>query len=284
MLLPVPSLGRLDVGDDGVMRIARIFPTKTSMSPVDEDVYFGAPDLFTSRYDEIHISVTFTWDIPKAKMMANWWQGYGRIKIGGVAINGESIEPMIEGKYLKKGITITSRGCPKECWFCMVRKSKLIELEYFPKGNIIQDNNILSCSERHLDKVFSMLKTQKQIEFKGGLDKRKITPDIAQELKKLRIKSLWLASDSTPELRQLEKAINILRDADFKQDQIFCYALCGFDMADEEKRMRKIFQMGALPFAQLYRNTQDDIRYSKEWRRFQRRWCRPAIIKSYVGG
>lgn len=38
------------------MRIARIFPTRTSTSPTDQDVYFGGSELFMPEYDEVYIS------------------------------------------------------------------------------------------------------------------------------------------------------------------------------------------------------------------------------------
>ena len=126
------------------MRIARVFPTKTNMCPDDAYAYFGPPIGLIPYFAEIHISCNFTWDIPKAKLLAEQWAPYGEVKIGGVAIDGETDQPFISGMYLKKGITITSRGCPNNCNFCQVRKG-LIELKDFPMGNIVQDNNILAC-------------------------------------------------------------------------------------------------------------------------------------------
>jgi len=260
--------------------IARVFPTKTSMCPTDEHAYFGDPNLFTPHYDEVHISVTFTWDIQKAQRLQRAWDPYGIVKMDGVAINGESNQPMIEGMYLRKGITITSRGCPYGCWFCEVAGKKLIEFNHFPRGNIIQDNNILACTETHLLKVFDMLKTEKQIEFKGGLDKRLLNKDIALELKKLKIKSLWLSCDDSSQIKKLSKAIEILQSVGFRQNQIYCYVLCGFNMLEEEKRMREIFSIGAIPFCQLYRDKNNSIEYSKDWKHFQRTWSRPAAIKA----
>ena len=174
--------------------IARVFPTKTSMTPTDEHSYFSTPDLFTPNYDEIHISCQFTWDIPYINFLKEEWSRYGKVRVGGVAIDGESDQPFVSGMYLKKGITITSRGCPNKCSFCMVRKG-IVEFDEFPVGNIIQDNNILACTNKHWDLVVSMLKTQRAIEFKGGLEKYRVTPKIADDLRGLRIKTLWLACD-----------------------------------------------------------------------------------------
>ena len=48
---------------------ARVFPTQTNMTPTDTDAYYGPPDLFTPRYDQVLISATFSWDRPRAQ---NW--------------------------------------------------------------------------------------------------------------------------------------------------------------------------------------------------------------------
>lgn len=44
------------------MKIARVFPTKTSMSPTDPLAFFGPPtlDAIAAEPDEVHISVTFS--------------------------------------------------------------------------------------------------------------------------------------------------------------------------------------------------------------------------------
>ena len=43
------------------MNIARVFPTKTSMTPTDPLAFFGPPtlDAIAAEPDEVHISVTF---------------------------------------------------------------------------------------------------------------------------------------------------------------------------------------------------------------------------------
>jgi len=261
------------------MRVARVFPTRTSMSPIDADAYFSTPDLFTPKYDEVHISVTFTWDIPKAKRLAEAWRDHGRVKLGGVAIEGESDKPFKAGMYLKKGITITSRGCPNNCSFCMVRRG-LIEFDEFPEGNIIQDNNILACSDRHRELVWSMLRKQKQVNFRGGLEARRITPRISEDLRSLRIQELWLACDHPNAVKPLRKACEILKKSGFTRNHLRCYVLIGKDMAEEEQRLRQVWGAGCMPFAQLFKDKDNSLKYSKEWRQFQRKWARPAIIRS----
>lgn len=255
--------------------IARVFPTRTSMCPCDKDAYFGPPDLLTPHYDEVHVSCQFTWDIDKARVLADQWKDHGRVRIGGVAIHGESDRPFVAGVYLRHGITITSRGCPNRCKFCMVRKG-LVEFDTFPEGNRVQDNNILACSDRHWRLVMAMLKKQRDIEFSGGLDKFRISSQVAEDLRGLRIKRLWLACDQASGIRPLRQAVGILHKVGFTRSHIYCYVIIGDDARENIHRLREVWKAGCMPFAQLY---QPGV-YSKAWRAFQRRWDKPQIIRA----
>ena len=135
------------------------------------------------KYDEIHISCAFTWDIEYAKYLAKEWANYGEVKIGGPALNDKGGN-FVSGKYLKVGVVITSRGCPNNCSFCFVpkREGKLRELPIV-EGNVIQDNNLLACSKSHIEKVFTMLKKQKRIDFSGGFEASRITDKIVEKLR-----------------------------------------------------------------------------------------------------
>ena len=48
------------------MKIARVFSRRTKASPTDDLAFFDVPGLFPPKVNEVHISVLFTWDIPKA--------------------------------------------------------------------------------------------------------------------------------------------------------------------------------------------------------------------------
>ena len=54
--------------------IARVFPRKTTATPIDEYAFIGEPGLFIpDDITEVHVSVTFTWDIPLAERLARIW-------------------------------------------------------------------------------------------------------------------------------------------------------------------------------------------------------------------
>jgi len=263
------------------MRIARVFPAKTNMTPIDKDAYYSYPDLFTPKYDEVHISTVFTWDKERAERLAVAWEHYGRVKIGGCAYDdrGGEFKP---GIYVRNGITITSRGCPFNCKFCFVpkREGRIRELD-IKEGSTIQDNNFLACSKQHRSKVYDMLRTQRAIEFKGGIDARLLTDWDIDQMRGLRIKSLWFACDQKESIKPLRRIVDKLKV--FPSYKKRCYVLIGFNKQEEEERLKTVYGLGFYPFAQLYKNGSNK-KYSKDWRNFQRTWARPAAYKSYMSG
>ena len=89
-------------------RIARVFITKTSMTPDDELSFIDCqpPLLALPEIDEVHISVTFTWDMRRAEQLAKEWEACGvPVKMGGPAFNQKGGE-FTPGLYVKKGMTI----------------------------------------------------------------------------------------------------------------------------------------------------------------------------------
>ncbi len=261
--------------------LARVFPTRTSMSPTDRDAYFGLPSSYQKQhYGEVHISVTFTKDIDKVPLLKDEWTKYGKVKIGGPAYNNRGGE-FVPGMYLRKGVVITSRGCPRSCTWCLVprREGRIRELP-ITEGHIIQDNNLLACSRTHQEKVFAMLKNQKQISFSGGFEAALVTDWTVEQLKDLRIKNVWLAYDHSCYAGLVQEAARKLSRY-FPRDKIRCYVLIGYgdDTIDKaEGRLRQAWDFGTLPFAMLYQPKS----YTRDWIEFRWLWCRPAVIKAMM--
>lgn len=251
------------------------------MSPLDYDSYFREPGLFMPSYDEVHISVAFTWDIDRAIWLKRQWDHVAPVKIGGPAIDGEGGK-FTPGMYLKEGSVITSRGCPNRCPWCFVKKP----LEELPvsQGNNILDNNILACSKPHLDNVFAMLGYQHKVTFSGGLEAARVTDEISERLRGLRIKQIFLAYDDQSRLKDLKKAVSILSKY-FNREYIRCFVLVGFKHDDTitkaRNRLIEAWEAGTIPFAMLYRNKEGSysVQDIKQWRRLQKYWSRPAYIK-----
>ena len=262
--------------------IARVFARQTEASPVDDLAFYDMPGLFLPDITEVHVSCTFTYDKRRAEWLANQWESVAPVKMGGPAYD-DFTKDFIPGRYLKPGYTITSVGCNNKCWFCRVPKvaGSLKELE-IKDGWIIQDDNLLSCSEGHIKAVFEMLKRQKhRAEFRGGLEAKLLKPWHVELLRDINPKNMFFAYDTPDDYEPLVVAGKMLNDAGFtlRGRKKFAYVLIGYPkdrMYKAEKRLKDTLRAGFMPFAMLYKNQfgQED----ETWRRFQRTWARPAII------
>lgn len=275
------------------MRLIRVFPRKTKATPKDALAYFGPPDLF-AQADEVHVSVTFTYDKPAAERLAEQWRYVAPVKIGGVAYGDSSLE-FIPGRYIRPGYTITSRGCPRRCWFCGVWK-KWPEPNVLPiyEGWNVLDDNLLACPRDHVEAVFAMLRRQnRRVEFTGGLEALSLQDYQVDLLASLKPRpNMFWAYDPGDSFDTLESAARRMLAAGFTKasHRLRCYVLVGypkdtFELA--EKRLRQMCGIGLTPMAMLWQpetKAAEKYRPPPEWKAFQRRWARPAIIHSQTGG
>jgi hypothetical protein len=227
--------------------------------------------------------VLFKHDVSLGHKLAELWERVAPVRLGGVAFD-ERGGDFIPGMYVKKGAVITSRGCNNRCWFCSVwrRDGEIRELTITEGWNVL-DDNLLACSESHIRKVFEMLHCQKllrnRILFTGGLDTRLLKDWHIDLLVKLKPRRMFFACDSDTDLEPLIFAAWKLREAGFTRSHLSCYVLIGYygDTFDKaEMRLNAVIGAGFTPMAMLY--MEDDGSKDLEWKQFQRKWARPAII------
>lgn len=267
-------------------RILRVFPRRTSYTPTDDLVAIGDPGLFRPEADVVYVSCTFTWDIEEAERLAAAWGQYYPVRLGGPAIRGAYSPTFPPGRFVRTGVTFTSRGCPGNCPWCLVpeREGKLVELDEIAPGYVIQDNNFLATSTNHRQRVYRMLAEQRRgAEFRGGLEAARITDEVADELRGLRIREAWLAADTAGALKPLRQAVKRLSFLGLRSNRLRCYVMIGRGEAVEqaEARLESVWGIGAMPFAQLYQPPEHErLCYSTEWRALERKWARPAAIRA----
>jgi radical SAM superfamily enzyme YgiQ (UPF0313 family) len=265
------------------LKIARVFPRITNATRRDEYAFYDAPGMFLPPIDEVHISVAFTYDLPKAERLAEQWRHVAPVKIGGPALD-EPGGKFIPGMYLKKGYVITSRGCPNRCWFCRVpiREGGTIRELEIEEGNNILDDNLLACSEKHIRDVFAMLKRQKygRPMFTGGLEAARLKDWHVDLLVDINPESIFFAYDTPDDYEPLIRAGKMLMEAGLKiRHPLRAYVLIGYPkdtFEKAEKRLTDTIKAGFMPMAMLYRDQTGKV--NKEWARFQREWARPAIV------
>jgi hypothetical protein len=263
------------------MKIIRVFPHKNSFTPMDDMAFIGDPPLFRPHADEVHISIAFTWDILEGyRLQSAWSQYYKVVLIGGPAF-GNIPECFIPGFYVKPGIIFTTRGCNNHCPWCLVPKNegRLIEIKDIAEGWMIQDNNLLQASHQHIENVFAMLRRQsKAAIFSGGLQANLINDWFVDQLRTIRVESIFLAADNIGALKPLELALAKLSFLDRRRLRVYCMIGMDEKLDQATNRLQKIWELGGLPFAQLYQPPERYIEYSHEWKALVREWSRPAAM------
>lgn len=266
-----------------MQKMIRVFARKTKWTPPDKWAFYGSPPLSVLNMRKgtpVAVSCTFTWDIPRAHELAEEWSlHFNNVSVGGPAFDDPGSE-FIPGRFVKKSVTITSRGCPKRCPWCLVptREGGIRELKIQP-GNIVQDNNLLACSKDHIERVFEMLAGQRKgIKFLGGLDIDYIKPWHVELLKKIKIGKcgLCVSCDRPEDLKRLDKAADLL--GDFTIEKKRCYVLVGRDGETQKQaqaRCRAVLAMGFLVYAMLYRGI-DSGPSRGEWHDFCNFWSDPG--------
>ncbi len=264
--------------------IARVFPRQTRATPDDPLAFTSEPDMFaqTLGITEVHVSVTFTWDMPRAEQLADAWSAIAPVLIGGPA-TGMRGEDFTAGMYLKKGYVITSRGCPNHCWFCSVpkREGDIRELPIMQGWNVL-DDNLLACSDYHIGAVFKMLSNQKHsIEFTGGLEAARLNDWHVKLLASVKPKQMFFAYDTPDDYEPLRLAVSKLFDAGFTaaSHAIRAYVLIGYPrdtFEAAEHRLKQCLNLGVMPMAMLWRNESGER--DLQWMRFQKQWARPVLI------
>jgi len=260
--------------------ILRVFPAQTSVTPSDDLCRFDEPGLFDPpECDEVHVSCVFTWHRGRANRLAEAWSKcHANVKIGGPAFGDRGGE-FVPSRYLQFGNIITSRGCPERCWFCDVwrREGNVRELPIV-RGWRVHDSNLLACSRHHQEAVFRMLEDQRnRPEFVGGLQAARLTEWHIKWLRRLKPRRMYFAYDTADDLEPLRSAGKLLEG--FKE--LYCYVLIGYpgdSVTAAETRLHETIAAGFLPFAMLYRDSAGCA--DNTWRRFQREWCRPAIVRT----
>ena len=165
------------------------------------------------------------------------------------------------------------------------REGPLDELDDFPDGYIINDNNLLQASRFHIECVLGMLRRQKKAAvLAGGIDARLVDDWFANELRSVSVKQLFLASDTDAASEPLREAVGRL--SYLGRDKLRCYVLIGYKgepIWKAEHRLRDVWRAGCMPFAQLYQPpAMKKIVYPWEWRDLARTWSRPAAMKALM--
>ena len=158
----------------------------------------------------------------------------------GFDISGK-LPPAIEAMKPKVNTGFTTRGCIRNCGFCVVPvKEGSIRFvgdiydfwDGVSKSITLLDNNILALPE-HFYKICSQIRKEKlKVSFTQGLDARLLTEDMAKELSMLRHEEYHFAFDF-PELEPLIRAkVEMLVENGIRRSTF--YVLVGYNTSIKE--------------------------------------------------
>jgi len=159
----------------------------------------------------------------------------------------EHIKPDYDLYDLKYSLGFTTRGCIRNCKFCIVpeKEGKIrehAEIEEFlnPKSNIVilLDNNFLALPS-HVKKLQKYIKKGWRIDFNQGLDARIINEENAKLLAKIKHKeTIRFAWDNIKDESKIIKGLELVIKAGIRPRNITVYILIGFDTTFEEDLYR----------------------------------------------
>ena len=202
--------------------------------------------------------------------------------------------------YLDHSIGFTTRGCFRQCSFCVNRNHKKVnkhsEIEEFldrdRKYICLLDDNVLGCGE--WENIFKELnETGKRFQFKQGMDERLLTKEKCEIiLNSNYIGDYIFAFDNIEDKELIESKLKIWNQCrKTKGSTTKFYVFCGFDRNDnynEEfwkqdiidtfERVKILMTYGCLPYIMRHKNYENSP-YRGTYINLSR-WCnQPSFYK-----
>jgi len=246
-----------------------------------------------NNYDVVYKSKVFTFSndyehyINNAKEVISGGTGYNQYH--NLQNEIEHIMPDYSLYNESKAYGFLTRGCPNKCNWCIVPKKEgaivgnadITEFWNGQKEAILLDNNVLA-SDFGLKQIEKIIDLGIKIDFNQGLDARLIASnkDIAKLLSKVKwSRYLRMACDTKSQIPFIEKALANLNEYGLKNYKVFVYVLVK-DIEDALLRINFLKQKGCSPFAQPYRDFENNILPTKKQKRVARWTNHKAIFKT----
>ena len=251
--------------------------------------------LMKKTYDRVYVSKIFS--------KRNIEEGYipENSIIGGSGYNLKAVLPYdIEHSMpdyslynLNYSLGFTTRGCIRNCKFCIVpeKEGKIrehAEVEEFlnPKSNIVVllDNNFLALPS-HIEKLQKYIKKGWRMDFNQGIDIRLINKENAELLAKVKHrKQIHFAWDQMNYEKQVKEGLKILFRTGISPRKIMVFILCNYDTTLKEDiyRYGELHNLNVTPYVMIYGKGNKEIK--KFARYVNRRWISKSCSWSEYNG
>jgi len=219
--------------------------------------------------DTAFISVAFTWRLPEARKIAEYYRRIGCriVRVGGpAAFTGTAKAYLTESGVQLGGripdtiarhnpmATRASYGCPVDCSFCIVSKmdGKIFTLlPDFPVRPVLCDDNLSALPmdyQRHI--IDRYLKSEVPLlDANSGFEPTTFDDEVFARWKPI-LKGPWrFGFDEKTEGEAVARVFKMLKDISPRRKQV--YTMIGHEPYDLcMERIRKVIEAGAEPYAQ----------------------------------
>jgi radical SAM superfamily enzyme YgiQ (UPF0313 family) len=233
-----------------------------------DDVLWNMP-IAKDSSDLIYVSCVFT----KNKEKCSGWDKFAMVGGSGYSLD-TTLPPEIDAVLPRINLGFTTRGCFRNCKFCIVTRKEgnkvtivgdLLDL-WDGKSRLVtlMDNNILA-KPSHFELICKQAIQYKiTVDHNQGLDHRLLTPEIVELMTITPHKEYHLAFDNIAYLPTVERAINLLQTKGINRCN--WYVLVGFDSTFQEDldRLNYLRERKQNAYVQRYRRDANYIHLA-EW-------------------
>lgn len=252
-----------------------------------DSVEFADP--MFGRYDRVYMSkvFTFTPDCPDIYHCEVIRGGTGFRDY--TTVLPEKIEHICPDYSLygvNEAYGFLTRGCPNRCPWCIVPHkeggirpaSPFREFIGDKRRAVLLDNNVLA-SDFGLEQIEEIVRMGIAVDFNQGLDARRAcdNPYILDLLARVKwIRHIRFACDRMSQLEAVTKCVKELGRRGIKPYRIFVYCLIR-DVEESLERINALRKLKVCPFAQPYRNFDNNIEPTNEQKRLAH-WCNKKSV------
>jgi hypothetical protein len=245
---------------------------------------------FLQRYDRVYQSkvFTFTPDVQTLVMTGELIKGGTGYGLYGELFCEDAAPDYSLYPSFPHALGFLTRGCIRRCPWCIVPRKEgnirpAADIEQILRGResaVLMDNNILAAGDHGMTQLEQIARLGCRVDFNQGLDARLVTEENAALLARIKwLRYIRFACDTRAALHPLTVALEKLNRRGVKNYRVFVYVLVK-DIADAQFRCEALKKLGAVPFAQPYRDFTADGEPTVEQRRFARWVNHKAIFKS----
>lgn len=234
------------------------------MAEIPQSAWVGGLAEWTEG-DTAYLSVAFTWKLNEARDRARWYKALGyRVIAGGPAtfrprgyLDGYAEVSAHSPDAIRRhnpAATIASRGCPVNCWFCIVPKLEgkaFTLLPDFPVRPVLCDNNLSALPVEYQQHIIARYQAEgvPLLDANSGFEPRTFDREVFERWKPINRGPWRFAYDETTERQYVEPVMRMLKGVNSKRKRV--YVLLGNEPVDAcLGRLREVIEWGGEPHAQ----------------------------------